>query len=63
MKPRLISALSFLKLAGGGKYTGRSLEVAYKYLKITNADFLSAGGDVQNVMKNLNYGENEHYEY
>lgn len=44
---------------GGGKYSGRSMDVAHKHLKITNADFLSAGGDVQNVMKGMNYGENE----
>ena len=54
-----VTAFLVMGTGGGGKYTGRSMDAAHKHLKITNADFLSAGDDVQNVMKNLNYGENE----
>ena len=32
---------------------------AHRSLKITNADFLAAGGDVNGVMKAMKYGENE----
>jgi hemoglobin len=44
---------------GKGKYSGRDMSAVHKHLMITNSDFLSAGGDVQAVMKSLNYGENE----
>ena len=44
---------------GGGEYNGRTMDEVHKNLGITHADFLSAGGDVQNVMKELGYGENE----
>ena len=44
---------------GKGKYKGRDMSAAHKHLKISNADFLSAGGDVQNTMKSMNYGEHE----
>lgn len=51
----------FLVVGTGGKgnYKGREMGSAHKHLKITNSDFLSAGGDVQNTMKAMNYGENE----
>ncbi len=44
---------------GQGKYMGRDMSSAHKDLKVTNTDFLAAGGDVQQVMKELNYGDNE----
>ena len=44
---------------GKGKYNGGDMSTVHKNLNISNSDFLSAGGDVQVVMKGLNYGENE----
>ena len=54
-------ATDFFVIGTGGKakYTGRDMGSAHKHLKITNADFMSAGGDVQNTMKSMNYGEPE----
>ena len=51
----------FLVLGTGGKaeYHGKDMAAAHKHLKVTNGDFLSAGGDVKSVMKSMNYGENE----
>lgn len=51
----------FLVSGTGGKstYTGRDMATVHAPLKITNEDFLAAGGDVQNVMKGMGYGENE----
>lgn len=44
---------------GGGEYKQKSMKGVHRDMKIRNADFLSAGVDVQNVMKELNYGDNE----
>ena len=44
---------------GEGKYEGRTMKDSHSHLNLTNADFLSAGGDVKNSMKFLGYGENE----
>jgi hemoglobin len=51
----------FLVSGTGGKatYTGRDMASVHAPLRITHADFLAAGGDVQNVMKGMGYGENE----
>jgi hemoglobin len=51
----------FLVAGTGGKgaYTGKDMVTAHRDLNITNADFLSAGGDVGAVMKEMKYGENE----
>lgn len=51
----------FLVAGTGGKaeYQGKDMAAAHKQFKITNGDFLSAGGDVQAVMKNMKYAENE----
>jgi hemoglobin len=51
----------FLVVGTGGKaeYKGRDMATAHKDLKITNGDFLSAGGDVKGVMAEMGYGENE----
>ena len=51
----------FLVLGTGGKanYSGRDMASAHAHLKITNGDFLSAGGDVKAVMAGMKYGENE----
>lgn len=51
----------FLVMGTGGKanYKGKDMVATHKHLKITNADFLAAGGDVQSVMKEMKSGENE----
>ena len=51
----------FMAAGTGGteKYTGRNMVDAHSHMKMTNADFLSAGGDVMKAMKNLGYGEEE----
>lgn len=51
----------FLVAGTGGKsnYRGKDMATAHKNLNITNGDFLSAGGDVQAVMKEMKYGDNE----
>ena len=35
------------------------MATAHKDFKITNGDFLAAGGDVKAVMAEMSYGENE----
>ena len=44
----------FLVIGAGGSshYEGRNMTDAHAHLKLTNADFLSAGGDVMQAMKN-----------
>ena len=57
----------FLKLAdfaaagtgGDATYVGRDMVEAHKHMQMTQADFLSAGGDVIQAMKNKGYGQNE----
>ncbi|PIQ59239.1 MAG: hypothetical protein COW00_10945 [Bdellovibrio sp. CG12_big_fil_rev_8_21_14_0_65_39_13] len=44
---------------GKGKYSGRNMKDAHSHLNVSNSDFMSAGNDVQNSMKSMNYGENE----
>jgi hemoglobin len=44
---------------GGGTYEGRSMAQVHENLNITYSDFLSAGGDVQSVMKGLGHGDEE----
>jgi hemoglobin len=49
-------------MATGGPadaYDGPSLTDSHEHLELTNADFLAAGGDVIQAMKNLEHGENE----
>jgi len=48
---------------GGGTYTGRSMEDSHRYMKLTDADFLAAGGDVSNGMAEMGYGANEIEEF
>jgi hemoglobin len=40
-------------------YTGRDLKTSHERLALTNADFMAAGGDVIQAMKNLDYREEE----
>jgi hemoglobin len=44
---------------GTTKYTARDLPTSHKKMNLTDADFLSAGGDVIKAMQNLKYGQNE----
>jgi len=44
---------------GPGEYNGPSLADAHRHMKLTNADFMAAGGDVIKAMKNVGYGQNE----
>lgn len=59
--PFVKNVTDFLVVGTGGKatYKGREMGEAHRHLKITAADFVSAGGDVQSVMKGMKYGENE----
>lgn len=51
----------FMAAGTGGteKYTGRSLPASHAHLRLTDADFLSAGNDVGAAMKHLGYGQEE----
>ena len=51
----------FMAAGTGGteKYKGRNMTDAHSHLKMTNADFLSAGGDVMKAMANLGYEQQE----
>jgi len=44
---------------GEGTYQGRSMAQVHDQLGISYSDFLSAGGDVQTVMKGLGHGDEE----
>jgi len=49
---------------GGPKvYTGRDMPSAHAHLKLSKADFLSAGNDVGMAMQNKGYGEEETQEF
>jgi hemoglobin len=55
------SVADFMAAGTGGtaEYKGRNMKAAHAHLQFTQADFLSAGGDVIQAMKNLNYGQEE----
>ena len=44
---------------GTAEYDGRNMVDAHAHLALTEADFLSAGSDVMQAMKNMGYGEDE----
>ena len=44
---------------GTATYDGQDMKAAHAHMKMTEADFLSAGSDVMKAMKNKGYGENE----
>ncbi len=46
-------------IGGTETYTGRDLPSSHAHLRLTDADFLSAGGDVMTAMNNLGYGQEE----
>ena len=51
----------FIASGTGGPqtYTGRSMPASHAHLNLTDADFLSAGGDVMTSMQYKGYGQNE----
>ena len=48
---------------GPQTYNGRSMPAAHEHLHLTDADFLSAGGDILKAMQTMGYGENEITEF
>ncbi|MCG6950711.1 MAG: group 1 truncated hemoglobin [Acidobacteria bacterium] len=59
---RLATSVADFASAGTGgpqKYAGRSMPAAHANLKLTDADFLSAGGDIITAMKTMGYGQDE----
>ena len=44
---------------GTAEYTGRDLPSSHVDLNLTDADFLSAGGDIITAMKSMKYGQEE----
>ena len=44
---------------GDAKYTGRDLHSSHVDMHLTDADFLSAGGDIITAMKTLGHGQEE----
>jgi len=55
------SVADFMAAGTGGteEYKGRNMRAAHAHLDFTDADFLSAGGDVAQAMKSLGYGQEE----
>ena len=63
---RLAKHVADFTAAGTGgpqEYTGRTMPGSHANLKRTDADFLSAGGDIVTAMKSMGYGENEINEF
>ena len=59
---RLAKLVADFVAAGTGgttEYAGRDLPSSHAHLELTDADFLSAGGDVIQAMKNLGHGQDE----
>ena len=50
-------------IGGPQSYGGPALPATHANLKITDADFLSAGGDIVKAMQTMGYGENEITEF
>jgi hemoglobin len=44
---------------GPSNYSGRDMPSAHRHLNITDADFLSAGGDIVTAMHTMEYGQEE----
>lgn len=51
----------FMAAGTGGdvKYTGRDMRSSHAHLKLTDEDFLAAGGDVAKAMTTLGHGQDE----
>ncbi len=59
---QLVNGVALFIISGTGGpsvYEGPSLTASHAHMKLTNADFMAAGGDIVQAMKNLEYGENE----
>lgn len=59
---RLAKQVADFMAAGTGgdeEYEGLSLPESHRHLKLSDADFLSAGNDVMKAMGNLGYGQDE----
>lgn len=59
---RLATSVADFTAAGTGgsqTYSGRTMPAAHANLKLTDADFLSAGGDIVTAMQTMGYGQNE----
>ena len=59
---RLAKSVADFTSAGTGgphEYTGRTMPAVHANLKLTDADFLSAGGDIVTAMQTMGYGQNE----
>ena len=48
---------------GPQRYTGRDMPTAHSHLHLTDADFLSAGGDIVTAMQTMGYGQDEINEF
>lgn len=57
-----VTAFISVNSGGGGEYTGRSMKEVHQGFGITYDDFLAAGADIQKVMTDFGYGENEQQE-
>jgi len=55
----------FVATGTGGpqRYTGRDMPTAHSHLHLTDADFLSAGGDIVTAMQSMGYGQDEINEF
>jgi hemoglobin len=53
---KMVTQFLVVGSGGGGEYTGRNMPDAHAHLKLSNADFLAAGGDVMQAMKNEGHG-------
>jgi len=55
----------FVATGTGGpqRYTGRDMPTAHAHLHLTDADFLSAGGDIVTAMQTMGYGQDEINEF
>jgi hemoglobin len=54
-----VTQFMIVNTGGPGEYTGQNMVEAHAHLKLTNADFLSAGHDVMQGMKNKGCNEAE----
>ena len=60
MVARHVAEFMISNLGGPPVYVDRpSLPDSHRRLKLTNADFMAAGGDVIQALKNLKYGQDE----
>jgi hemoglobin len=59
---RLVKHVADFVAAGTGgpqSYTGRTMPATHANLKLTDADFLAAGGDIVKAMQTVGYGQDE----